>query len=78
MTNWREKLNIFTENFKHKNDVIGILVCGSYITGSPTNHSDLDVHMVLENNVNYRERGNKIIDGLLIEYFANPPRQIEQ
>jgi predicted nucleotidyltransferase len=65
--NWQEKLDIFTKDFEHMPSVIGILVCGSYITGSPTNHSDLDVHMVLDNSVNFRESGNKVIDGLLIE-----------
>jgi len=78
MHNWRKKLDVFLENFEHAADIIGILVCGSYITGNPTNHSDLDVHLILNNNVNYRQRGNKIIDGLLIEYFANPPKQIHQ
>lgn len=76
MENWKEKLDIFINDFEYMNDLIGILVCGSFITGNPTNHSDLDVHMVLDNSVDYRERGNKIINGLLIEYFANPPRQI--
>ena len=72
LINWREKLDIFMSNFEHSDDVIGILVCGSYVTGNPTNHSDLDVHIILNNAVGYRARGNKIIDGLLIEYFANP------
>jgi len=76
--NWNEKLNTFLANFEYTNDATGILVCGSYITGSPTSHSDLDVHIVLDDTANYRERGNKIIDGLLIEYFANPPKQIHQ
>ena len=31
---------------------------------------------MLDERVGYRERGNRIIDGLLIEYFANPPKQI--
>lgn len=75
---WEEKLNKFIKNFEYKNDIIGILVCGSFITGNPSSHSDLDVHIVLSETVNYRERGNKIIDGLLIEYFANPPRQIRK
>ena len=76
MGNWQEKLGIFLASFEHMKDVIGVLVCGSYITGNPTKHSDLDVHLVLDNDIQYRERGNKIIDGLLIEYFANPPKQI--
>lgn len=76
MINWKDKLNVFLSEFEHINDVVGILVCGSYITGNPSNHSDLDVHIILDNSVDYRERGNRIIDGLLIEYFANPPKQI--
>jgi len=76
MKNWKDKLDIFLAGFEHATDIVGVLVCGSYITGQPTPHSDLDVHIVLDNKVNYRERGNKIIDGLLIEYFANPYKQI--
>jgi len=56
--------------------MIGILVCGSFVTGNPSSHSDLDVHIILDEAVTYRERGNQIIDGLLIEYFANPSCQI--
>ena len=76
MKNWEEKLDIFLSDFEHIDDAIGVLVCGSYVTGNPTLHSDLDVHIILNDNVNYREQGNKVIDGLLIEYFANPPKQI--
>lgn len=76
MTDWKQKLDIFLAHFEHINEVVGILVCGSYITGNPTNHSDLDVHLILDSSVDFRERGNKIVDGLLIEYFANPPQQI--
>ena len=52
------------------------MVCGSYITGEPSNRSDIDVHIILSDHVVWRERGNCIINGLLIEYFANPPQQI--
>ena len=76
MNNWKKKLDIFLADFEHTDDIVGVLVCGSYITGKPTNYSDLDVHIILDNRVDYRERGNKIVDGLLIEYFANPLKQI--
>ncbi len=76
--NWEEKLNIFLDNFEYKDDIIGVLVCGSYITGNPSSHSDLDVHLILDDKLDFRERGNKIIDGLLIEYFLNPPKQIRK
>ena len=74
--NWQSKLKIFLSDFHLMKDTIGILACGSYITGNPTAHSDLDVHIILSENTTYRERGNKYVDGLLIEYFANPPQQI--
>lgn len=73
---WKKKLDIFLSDFEYTKDIAGVLVCGSYITGNPTSHSDLDVHIILDNRVDYRERGNRIINGLLIEYFANPPKQI--
>ena len=75
---WEEKLNKFIDSFEYIDDVVGILVCGSYITGNPTKHSDLDVHLLLNDKVKYRVRGNKIVDGLLIEYFANPKSQIKK
>ncbi|SCY53209.1 hypothetical protein [Lysinibacillus fusiformis] len=39
---------------------------------------DIDVHIILSNDVKWRERGNQIVDGFLIEYFANPPGQIRR
>ncbi len=71
-----KKLNKFLEEFEHKDDVEGVLVCGSFVTGHPNKHSDLDVHLLLNKKCKYRERGNRIVDGLLIEYFANTKRQI--
>ncbi|AZK47513.1 hypothetical protein [Paenibacillus lentus] len=56
--------------------LIGILVCGSYITGSPSKRSDIDVHIILSDNCDWRERGNLYVNGYLIEYFINPPKQI--
>jgi len=58
--------------------VQGILVCGSHITGGANIQSDLDVHFVFDEKVEFRQRGNISIEGLLIEYFANPPRQIRK
>lgn len=71
-----KKLETFLQGFEHKEDVVGVLVCGSYVTGHPNKHSDLDVHLILNKKCKYRERGNRIVDGLLIEYFANTKRQI--
>lgn len=59
-------------------EIAGVLACGSYITGNPSSHSDLDVHLILREGVTWRERGNRIVGGLLIEYFATPPAQIRR
>lgn len=76
MQPWQNALNKFLANWKDRDDVIGIVICGSYITGSPSDRSDIDLHIVLSDEVKWRERGNQYIDGFLIEYFVNPPRQI--
>lgn len=77
-----EKWEIATEKFiaewKKKKEVVGILACGSYVTGNPSAHSDIDIPIILSDKVDWRERGNKIVDGFLIEYFANPLKQIRK
>lgn len=78
MDNWKIALETFLKDWQGRDDVVGALVCGSYVTGNPSKRSDIDVHIVLENDVTWRERGNQIIDGFLIEYFANPPGQIRR
>ena len=75
---WRSKLDFFFDNFEWKADVAGILVFGSQITGGATIHSDLDVHFIFDEKVDFRQQGNRNVEGLLIEYFANPPRQIRK
>lgn len=78
MDMWENILQKFLKDIHLKDDIVGVLVCGSYVTGNPSKHSDLDVHLILSEDVTYRERGNRRIDGLLIEYFANPAKQIRQ
>lgn len=75
---WEKALNAFLEDWKSKEDVIGAMVCGSYVTGNPSPHSDIDVHIILCDEVDWRERGNVVLDGYLIEYFVNPPKQIKK
>jgi len=75
MKKWESALQRFIEKWKNRKDVIGIVVCGSYITGNPSKHSDIDIQIILDSKTIWRERGNAIIDGILIEYFANPLKQ---
>lgn len=74
MADWEVALQKFLKKWENRNDVIGALVCGSFVTGNPSKHSDIDVHIILDSKTAWRERGNEIIDGFLIEYFANPVR----
>lgn len=73
---WTEALDAFLKPWTGKPIVVGALVCGSFVTGSPSPRSDIDVHLVLSDKARWRERGNRIIRGYLIEYFANPAAQI--
>lgn len=78
MEPWEKALETFLKEWLDKDEVVGALVCGSYVTGNPTNHSDIDLHLILSSEIPWRERGNRIIDGFLIEYFANPTGQIKR
>jgi len=75
MPAWQRALQEFIAPYRAQREVIGALVCGSYVTGAPSPRSDLDVAIVLSPRVQYRERGNRIVGGYLVEYFANPPAQ---
>jgi hypothetical protein len=76
LEDWEDALNTFLMPWKEQDNVIGALVCGSFVTGNPTEHSDLDVHIILSDETDWRERGNRIINGFLVEYFANPVSRI--
>lgn len=78
MEAWEEALDEFLDEWKDMDEVAGALVCGSFVTGNPSSHSDIDLHIVLVDGTDWRERGNRIVKGFLIEYFANPPAQIRE
>jgi predicted nucleotidyltransferase len=78
MKDWEKALNKFMNKWDTNEDVVGAIVCGSYITGNPTKHSDIDLHIILDNKCDWRMRGNEYVDGTLIEYFINPPKQYKK
>jgi hypothetical protein len=75
---WEEAVTEFLKDWKNNNDVTGAMICGSYITGNPSKRSDIDIHIILSDDIFWRERGNKLTNGFLVEYFANPPKQIRE
>ncbi len=78
MINFRKIALDFVEDFKANHNVVGALVCGSFVTGNPSERSDIDLHIILTDEAAYRERGNVIREGTLLEYFANPPKQLRK
>jgi hypothetical protein len=72
---WEIALNKFLLPWQKKSYVTGALVCGSRIHGTDTENSDIDLHIILSNQTTWRERGNCLVNGFLIEYFCNPIAQ---
>jgi predicted nucleotidyltransferase len=56
----------FLEEWGHNKEIIGVVVCGSYVTGNPTKHSDIDLQIILDEGIKWRERGNRIINGIFL------------
>ena len=76
-----DKILSFVHEMGYLNNehVLGILFYGSYLTGFNNENSDIDLHIVFDNeDPNHLIRGNKVIDGTRIEYFEKPILDIYQ
>jgi len=78
MQTWEIAANEFINTCAFKDDIEAVFLTGSHASGNHDAYSDIDLYILLRDDVDYRERGNKRINGYLIEYFANPLRQIER
>ena len=78
MQRWERAARSFLAAWPPRRHVTGALVCGSYVTGHPTAHSDIDLVLLLPQANPWRERGNRVVDGFLVEYFANSPEQVRR
>ncbi len=56
--------------------LLGVLVTGSLIHGTPSPSSDLDMHVLIDRP--QRQRRNQLVAGLEVEMFINPPWQVER
>ncbi len=74
MKGWEAALDRFIRPWRARKYVLGALVTGSRAFGLADRFSDIDVHIAMSNGVKWRERGNRRIDGFIVEYFANPLR----
>jgi len=78
MKDWEIAARKFIDECEFKDDIDAVFLTGSYATGNADEFSDIDLYIVLNDAVNYRQRGNRRVDGFLVEYFANPMRQIRK
>lgn len=78
MKDWEEALDKFIKPWKAKKYVVAALISGTYVTGKPDKFSDLDVQIICDDTIGWRQRGNEVIDGYVIEYFVNPVRQVKK
>ena len=78
MRPWEVALGKFLKPWEENEVVEAAILTGSYAIGLQTPRSDVDVYIILSDDVDWRERGNVLVDGFLIEYFANPVRQIRR
>lgn len=75
---WKLALKKFVEKYKDDKNVEAILLAGSYAVGNQNKYSDIDVYIILNDNANYQERGNILVDNYLVEYFINPIYKIKE
>lgn len=78
MDDWRQTALRFLEQWISQDFVDAVILTGSMVTKYHDSHSDIDIHIVLTERTGWRERGNLIMDGHVIEYFANPARVIRK
>lgn len=76
MQSWQIALEKFLDKYKKEDFFLGAILTGSYATGNYDENSDIDVYIITSDEVKWRERGNKNVDGFLIEYFINPKWKI--
>ena len=75
---WKLALNKFIQKYLNDDEVEAIILVGSYAVDNQNKYSDIDVYVILNDNAKYRERGNKLIDKYLIEYYVNPIQKVRE
>lgn len=79
MQNIEEIILRFISQMKYieNEHVLGCFFYGSFLTGYYNNNSDIDLHIIFDDSEPERLiRGNKHIDGIRIEYFEKPIKDI--
>ena len=69
-------INKFLSNYMDDDNFLGAILTGSYATGNNNPNSDVDLFIITDSSTTWRERGNELVDGYMVEYFINPVRQV--
>lgn len=72
MNTWLKTIDKFLDEWKNKVEFEGAILSGSYAVHLQTDHSDIDLMIVLSGGTKFWQRGSIEIDGYLIEYIADP------
>ncbi len=74
--NAKEALSNFVKGYEKDKNIVGIIVSGSYVHSTLDKNSDLDVYVILKKS-EMQERGNIWINGIEVEYFKEPIKQVK-
>jgi hypothetical protein len=70
--NYKSAINLFLKNWKKFDYVEGAMLTGSYASKTQIKNSDIDIMIVLNNSINWWERGSRKVNNFIIEYIADP------
>ena len=76
MNKIEQLIDYFIEPYKKNDDIQAAILTGSYAQGYQNKYSDIDIFIISSDTLNWRERGNKIIENYMFEYFINPAKVI--
>ena len=72
-----DQIDFICNAFAANQNTAGILLCGSYVYGKPTETSDLDIRIVTNDGSEFDGRGLRMFD-TAIELRAKPPDRIRR
>lgn len=72
----KEALQTFSNIWKEKEEVNGILLCGSYAVGLGKKHSDVDIRLLLNDDQELQFKGLQEINGYSFSYIGRTKETI--
>ncbi len=73
---WKLALREFLNQYENDDMVDGAILCGSYVTNTQNEYSDINVYLVLKDEAGYSALGSMDSNSFLIEYFMDTKENI--